>query len=117
MKNRDNLDGLSKRVIDMTGEELIGYFTQAVTEIINAREFESTKPRHILRGYKELAAFLHCHASTVHRKVACADIHPPAVIRSGKMILFDADLVLEQLQQLSDGAIPIRKQRRGYATR
>ncbi len=117
MKDRDNLDGLSKRVIDMTGEELIGYFTKTVTEIINAREMERTKPRHILRGYKELTAFLHCHVSTANRKVACADIHPPAIIRSGKMILFDADLVLEQLQQLSDVAFPIRKQRRGYAAR
>ena len=110
MKDRDNLDGLSKRVIDMTGEELIGYFTKAVTEIINAREMESNKPKHLL-------AFLKCSPSSVNRMVACADIHPPAIIRVGRMVFFDADLVLEQLQQLSDVAFPIRKQRRGYAAR
>lgn len=117
MKDRDNLDGLSKRVIDMTGEELIGYFTKAVTEIINTRELESNKPKHLLRGNKELAAFLKCSPSSVNRMVACADIHPPAIISVGRMVFFDADLVLEQLQQLSDVAFPIRKQRRGYAAR
>ena len=91
----------NRRVIDMTEQDLVELLTrtqQPEQEKVTGKAKRIEKK--LLRGYKELAAFLHCHVSTANRKVACGDIHAPAVIRSGKMVLFDSDLVIEQLLEL-----------------
>ena len=91
----------NRRVIDMTEQDLVELLTrtqQPEPEKVAGKAKGIEKK--LLRGYKELAAFLHCHVSTANRKVACGDIHAPAVIRSGKMVLFDPDLVIEQLLEL-----------------
>ena len=97
MKNFEN-----RRVIDMTENELVELLTKTQRpeqEKVTGKAAKRIEKK-LLRGYKELAAFLHCHVSTANRKVACGDIHAPAVIRSGKMVLFDPDLVIEQLLEL-----------------
>ena len=92
---------LEKRAVDLTGED----FYQIVTAAINSTNTpmnEPQKPVRLLRGYKELAEFLHCSKATACRIVAKKDIHAPAIIRSGKTILFNTDLVLEQLSELNN---------------
>ena len=93
---------IKRRVIDMTEDELVELLTRTKQRQEPENVTGTTKDvqKKLLRGYKELAAFLHCHVSTAYRKVACGDLHAPAVIRSGKMVLFDPELVIEQLLEL-----------------
>ncbi len=80
--------------------ELIRKEVQLISDGARAHVLEA-KARKLLRGYKELASFLKCSVSTACRKVACGDIHAPAIIRAGRTILFDEELVLEQSCRLA----------------
>ena len=92
---------LEKRGVDLTGEDIYQIVTAAINST-NTPMNEPQKPVRLLRGYKELAEFLHCSKATACRIVAKKDIHAPAIIRSGKTILFNTDLVLEQLSELNN---------------
>lgn len=92
---------LEKRCVDMTGEDIYNIVIAAINST-NTPMNEPQKPVRLLRGYKELAEFLHCSRATACRIVAKKDIHAPAIIRSGKTILFNTDLVLEQLSELNN---------------
>jgi len=89
-----------KRVIDMTSEELSELIRKEVRVINDDVRVSEAKESILLRGYKELASFLKCSVSTAQRKVACGDIHAPAIIRAGRTILFDTNLVLDQLREI-----------------
>ena len=89
---------LEKRCVDLTGEDIYQIVATAINST-NTPMNEPQKPVRLLRGYKELAEFLHCSRATACRIVAIKDIHAPAVLKSGKTILFNADLVLEQLSE------------------
>ncbi len=89
---------LKKRCVDMTGEDIYNIVIAAINST-NTPMNEPQKPVRLLRGYKELAEFLHCSRPTACRIVARNDIHAPAVVKSGKTILFNADLVIEQLSE------------------
>ena len=95
---------LTTRLVDMTGEELVSLIREATQEASNnnVREYQSTAsdPRVLLRGYKELSAFLKCSVPTACRMVARGDITPPAIIRNGKTLLFDPSLVIKQLTEV-----------------
>ena len=92
---------LKKRGVDLTGEDIYNIVIAAINST-NTPMNEPQKPVKLLRGYKELAAFLHCSRATACRMVANKDIHAPAIIGSGKTILFNTDLVLEQLSELKN---------------
>ena len=89
---------LAKRGVDLTGEDIY----RIVIAAMESRTPPGTQQNEVklLRGYKELAKFLQCSVPTASRMVARKDIHAPAVIRSGRTVLFNADLVLEQLNEL-----------------
>ena len=89
---------LKKRGVDLTGEDIYNIVIAAINST-NTPMNEPQKPVRLLRGYKELAEFLHCSRATACRIVAIKDIHAPAVLKSGKTILFNTDLVLEQLSE------------------
>lgn len=92
---------MKTRVVDMTGEELVSLIREASTDapINNVHKEESTitNSKMLLRGYKELSVFLKCSVPTACRIVARGDISKPAIIRSGKTLLFNPDLVVQQL--------------------
>lgn len=90
---------MKKRCVDMIGEDIYNIVIAAINST-NTPMNEPQKPVRLLRGYKELAEFLHCSRPTASRIVARNDIHAPAVVKSGKTILFNVDLVLEQLSEL-----------------
>jgi len=92
---------LEKRGVDLTGEDFYNIVIAAINST-NTPMNKPQKPVRLLRGYKELAEFLHCSRATACRIVAKKDIHAPAIIRSGKTILFNTDLVLEQLSELNN---------------
>lgn len=102
----------NKRIVDMTGEELVSLIREAMEAAAynNAREHQSSasSPKVLLRGYKELSAFLKCSVPTACRMVTRGDITPPAIIRNGKMLLFDPELVVLQLAEV-DSRWQIRK--------
>jgi hypothetical protein len=85
----------------MTGEDIYNIVIAAINST-NTPMNEPQKPVRLLRGYKELAEFLHCSRATACRIVAKKDIQAPAIIRSGKTILFNTDLLLEQLSELNN---------------
>ncbi len=66
----------------MTEDELVELLTrtQQRQEPENVTGTTKDVQKKLLRGYKELAAFLHCHVSTAYRKVACGDLHAPCTI-------------------------------------
>jgi hypothetical protein len=104
---------LKTRLIDMTGEQLVSLIqdaTEATRCNNNVREHQSlaSDSKVLLRGYKELSAFLKCSVPTACRMVARGDITPPAIIRSGKTLLFDPELVVLQLAEV-DSRWQIRK--------
>ncbi len=104
---------LKTRLIDMTGEQLVSLIqdaTEATRCNNNVREHQSlaSDSQVLLRGYKELSAFLKCSVPTACRMVARGDITPPAIIRSGKTLLFDPELVVLQLAEV-DSRWQIRK--------
>lgn len=105
-------DLFNTRLVDMTGEELVSLIQEATQEISynNVRDHQSTAsgPKVLLRGYKELSAFLKCSVPTACRMVARGDITPPAIFRSGKTLLFDSELVVLQLAKV-DSRWQIRK--------
>ncbi len=92
---------MKTRVVDMTGEELVSLIREASVDApinnVHKEEGTITNSKMLLRGYKELSAFLKCSVPTVCRMVARGDISKPAIIRSGKTLLFDPSLVLQQL--------------------
>ena len=92
---------LKKRCVDMTGEDIYNIVIAAINST-NTPMNKPQKPVRLLRGYKELAEFLHCSRATACRIVAKKDIQAPAIIRSGKTILFNTDLLLEQLSELNN---------------
>lgn len=95
---------LKTRLIDMTGEQLVSLIQDATeaARCNNVREHQSSASdsKVLLRGYKELSAFLKCSVPTACRMVSRGDIKTPAIIRSGKTLLFDPELVLKQLAEL-----------------
>jgi len=95
---------LKTRLVDMTGEELVSLIREATEEgaINNVRtDIDSNKAVYtFLRGYKELAAYLKCSVPTVCRMVTRGDIRKPAIIRSGKTLLFIPDIVIQQLAEV-----------------
>ncbi len=103
---------LKTRLIDMTGEQLVSLIQDATeaARCNNVREHQSSASdsKVLLRGYKELSAFLKCSVPTACRMVARGDITPPAIIRSGKTLLFDPELVVLQLAEV-DSRWQIRK--------
>ena len=82
--------------MDLTGEDIYKIVIAAINSI-DAPMTEPQKPVKLIRGYKALSEFLQCSVPTAYRLVARKDITPPAVIRGGKSLLFNTDLVLEQL--------------------
>ena len=103
---------LKTRLSDMTGEQLVSLIQDATeaARCNNVREHQSSASdsKVLLRGYKELSAFLKCSVPTACRMVARGDITPPAIIRSGKTLLFDPELVVLQLAEV-DSRWQIRK--------
>lgn len=97
-------DLLNRRLVDMTGEELVSLIRQATEEEThkNIRDHQSPSsgPKMLLRGYKELSTFLKCSVPTACRMVTRGDITSPAIIRSGKTLLFVPELVLQQLAEV-----------------
>ena len=88
---------LDKRVIDMTGQELFDLIGSAVQQA-SLRDVPEHKEKTILHGKKEIASALTVSTSTVSRWLENGTIHAPAVIRAERVLLFDYDLVLEQIQ-------------------
>ena len=91
-----------KRVIDMTSDELSELIRREVQVINDEARACEKKEKKLLRGYKELAGFLKCSVPTACRMVSRGDIHTPAIIRANRTILFNVDLVLEQLLELEN---------------
>lgn len=92
------------KLIEMTGEELVALIKEATEGASNdnVRVWGDVNlgDSALLRGYKELAAYLKCSVPTACRMVTRGDIKTPAIIRSGKTLLFDPELVLKQLAEL-----------------
>lgn len=88
---------LNKRVIDMTGQELVDLIGSAVQQA-TLRDMPENKEKRILHGKKEIASALTVSTSTISRWLENGTIHAPAVIRAERVLLFDYDLVLEQIQ-------------------
>ena len=94
-RNTNDANLLGKRVVDMTGEEIVSLIRDAVDVAVAEK---------LLHGKKELARALSVSVSTVSRWLAgpSATLTSPAVIRAGKVLLFDYDLVLEQLKDCEE---------------
>lgn len=92
---------MKTRVVDMTGEELVALIKEATegasSDNVRVRGDANLGDSHLLRGYKELAAYLKCSVPTACRMVTRGDIKMPAIIRSEKTLLFNPDLVVQQL--------------------
>ena len=88
---------LNKRVIDMTGQELFDLIGSAVQQA-TLRDMPEHKEKRFLHGKKEIASALTVSTSTISRWLENGTIHAPAVIRAERVLLFDYDLVLEQIQ-------------------
>lgn len=91
------------KLIEMTGEELVALIKEAAEEASNDNvrvRGDANSGDQLLRGYKELAAYLKCSVPTACRMVTRGDIKSPAIIRSGKTLLFDPELVFKQLAEL-----------------
>jgi len=104
-KNIINDQLLGKRVVDMTGEEIVSLIRDAVDVAVAEKPSPmQAKDKKLLHGKKELARALSVSVSTVSRWLAgpSATLTPPAVIRAGKVLLFDYDLVLEQLKDCEE---------------
>ena len=82
----------------MTGQELFDLIGSAVQQATLRDDMPSQKEKRILHGKKEIAAALTVSTSTISRWLENGTIHTPAVIRADRVLLFDYDLVLEQLQ-------------------
>ena len=89
---------LEKRVIDLTGQELFDLIGSAVQQATLRDDMPENKEKRILHGKKEIASALTVSTSTISRWLENGTIHAPAVIRADRVLLFDYDLVLDQLQ-------------------
>jgi len=89
---------LSKRVIDMTGQELVDLISSAVQQATLRSDMSEPKEKKLLHGKKEIASALSVSTSTISRWLDNGTIHAPAVIRADRVLLFDYDLVVEQIQ-------------------
>ena len=89
---------LNKRVIDMTGQELVDLIGSAVQQATMRSDMSEHKEKKHLHGKKEIADALTVSISTISRWLDNGTIHAPAVIRADRVLLFDYDLVLEQIQ-------------------
>lgn len=97
-RNTNDANLLGKRVVDMTGEEIVSLIRDAVDVAVAEKSSPvQAKDKKLLHGKKELARALSVSVSTVSRWLE-STIKPPAVIRAGRVLLFDHDLVLEQLK-------------------
>jgi hypothetical protein len=85
---------LNKRVIDMTGQELVDLISRAVQQAKPRDDMPVNKEKKLLHGKKEIAAALSVSTSTISRWLDNGTIH---AIRADRVLLFDYDLVLEQL--------------------
>ena len=104
-RNTNDANLLGKRVVDMTGEEIVSLIRDAVdVAVVEKSSPVPAKDKKLLHGKKELARALSVSVSTVSRWLAgpSATLTPPAVIRAGKVLLFDYDLVLEQLKDCEE---------------
>ena len=81
----------------MTGQELFDLIGSAVQQA-TLRDMPEHKEKRILHGKKEIASALTVSTSTISRWLENGTIHAPAVIRADRVLLFDYDLVLEQIQ-------------------
>lgn len=81
----------------MTGQELFDLIGSAVQQAM-LRDMPEHKEKRILHGKKEIASALTVSTSTISRWLENGTIHAPAVIRAERVLLFDYDLVLEQIQ-------------------
>ena len=89
---------LNKRVIDMTGQELVDLISSAVQQATLRSDMSEPKEKKLLHGKKEIASTLSVSTSTISRWLDNGTIHAPAVIRADRVLLFDYDLVVEQIQ-------------------
>ena len=89
---------LDKRVIDMTGQELYDLIGSAVQQASLRDDMPKNKEKKLLHGKKEVATALSVSTSTISRWLENGTIHAPAVIRADRVLLFDYDIVLDQLQ-------------------
>ena len=81
----------------MTGQELFDLIGSAVQQA-TLRDVPENKEKRFLHGKKEIASALTVSTSTISRWLENGTIHAPAVIRAERVLLFDYDLVLEQIQ-------------------
>lgn len=89
----------------MTGEEIVSLIRDTIDAAVAEKpSTEQAKDKKLLHGKKELARALSVSVSTVSRWLAgpSATLTSPAVIRAGKVLLFDYDLVLEQLKDCEE---------------
>ena len=82
----------------MTGQELFDLIGSAVQQATLRDDMPVNKEKKLLHGKKEIAAALSVSTSTISRWLENGTIHAPAVIRAERVLLFDYDLVLEQIQ-------------------
>ena len=104
-RNTNDANLLGKRVVDMTGEEIVSLIRDTIDAAVAEKpSTEQAKDKKLLHGKKELARALSVSVSTVSRWLAgpSATLTSPAVIRAGKVLLFDYDLVLEQLKDCEE---------------
>lgn len=89
------------KLIEMTAEEFVTLIKEATEGVscdnVHVGVGADNGQKYLLRGYKELAAYLKCSVPTACRMVTRGDIKTPAIIRSRKTLLFDPELVLKQL--------------------
>ncbi len=92
---------LEKRGVDLTGNDIFQIVVAAIN-LSNHQVNESPRPTKLIRGLKDMAEFLHCSVPTISRMVRRGDIHGDAVIKIERTVLFDTELVLQQLRELDD---------------
>lgn len=88
-----------KRLIDLTTDELISIVRNAINGLESTSE-EPKRPKHLLHGLKEMAAWLHVSVPTISRMVRRGDLRPPAVVKIQRTVLFDTEEAMMQLQEI-----------------
>ena len=81
----------------MTGQELFDLIGSAVQQASLRDDMPEKKEKKLLHSKKEIATALSVSVSTISRWLDDSTIHAPAVIRADRVLLFDYDLVIEQL--------------------
>ena len=82
----------------MTGQELVDLISSAVQQATLRSDMFEHKEKKLLHGKKEIASALSVSTSTISRWLDNGTIHAPAVIRADRVLLFDYDLAVEQIQ-------------------